>query len=200
MLQIFSQQKNKGYTIIEMMIAVALFLVIVMSGMGALLNANLLHQKTADTRSILDNLSFVMEDMSKNLRTGSGYHCITGSDTLNSVQVPLSCLSGWGIAFEPYGGDTTNNLDQWVYYIDNTGKLFKSTVGPYVNSSFTQLTPDEVYIDPVSSFAVLGAESLASGNKQQAFITIRLVGKITSKGVVTPFSLQNSISQRLLDV
>ncbi|OGI85720.1 hypothetical protein A3A05_03145 [Candidatus Nomurabacteria bacterium RIFCSPLOWO2_01_FULL_41_12] len=197
-------KKQRGYTIIETMISVSLFLIIIMAGMGALLNANLLHQKSQNMRSIMDNLSFIMEDISRNLRTGYNYHCFVSGDVIPGttspvVSTPKSCANGWGIAFESANGVSSNNDDQWIYYIDNTGKIFKSTAGPYAASSFIQLTPDEVVIDQISSFAVLGAEEVAV-DSQQPFIGIRLVGKITFKNVVTPFSLQTSISQRLIDI
>src|SRR3990167_6100865 len=108
--------KQKGYTIIETMISVSLFLVIVMTGMGALLNTNLLHQKSRDMRSIMDNLSFIMEDMSKNLRTGYNYHCFVSGDVIPSttssvVSTPKSCASGWAIAFEYAFGSPGNHDD-----------------------------------------------------------------------------------------
>lgn len=187
------------------MIAVSIFLVITTIGIGSLLNANLVHQKSQNMRSILDNLSFIMEDMSRNLRTGSSYHCFIASDPIPSetssiVSTPQSCLNGWALAFEPSGGLSSNNDDQWIYYIDNTGKIFKSTAGPYADSSFIQLTPDEVVIDTgASGFSVLGAEGVAA-DSQQPFVTIRLVGTITYRNVVTPFSLQTSVSQRLMDI
>ena len=190
-------KNNSGYTIIETMIAVSIFLIVVTIGMGALLNANLLHQKSKDMRSAIDNLSFVMEDISRNLRTGTNYRCLTGADTLSTPSIPLSCAGGWGIAFESSGGDPLNNNDQWVYYIANTGKLFKATVGPYNGTTSVQLTPDEMYISPISSFEVIGAEKLPL-DKQQPFVTIRLVGRIVYKDVVTPFSLQTSVSERIL--
>ncbi len=204
----FPQRRNKntrqklvcGYTIIETMIAVSLFIIITTTGMGALLNANLLHQKSNSMRSIIDNLSFIMEDMSRNLRTGYNYRCITVNSDLDSANVAQSKSgqSCWGIAFESDSGFPTNSGDQWVYYIDNTGKIFKSTQGPYITSNFVQLTPDEVVIDSVSSFSVLGAEP--PPNQQQPFVTIRLVGKVIFKNVVTPFSLQTSVSQRVIDI
>ncbi|MCX5711453.1 MAG: hypothetical protein NTY47_00035 [Candidatus Omnitrophica bacterium] len=186
------------------MIAVSLFIIIVMAGMNALLNANLLHQKSRDMRSIIDSLSFVMEDMSRNLRTGSSYHCFVAGDTIPSVtssivSTPKSCANGWAFAFESANGLPGNNDDQWVYYINN-GKIFKSTSGPYSISNFIQLTPDEVAVDPSSSFSISGAEPPSTGDQQQPFITIRLSGNITFKGVVTPFSLQTSVSQRLVDI
>ena len=197
-----------GYTIIETMIAISLFLVIIMAGMGALLNANLLHQKSQNMRSIIDNLSFIMEDMSRNLRTGSKYYCITGADNLSNVSTAKSGPSCWGVAFESSGTPANQVADQnnqWVYYIDNFGKIFKATQGPYAAASFVQLTPEEIVITgqvagvQVSGFSVLGAESVAT-NSQQPFVTIRLVGRITFKDVVTPFSLQTSVSQRLVDI
>lgn len=196
---------KNGYTIIETMIAVSLFIVVVMIAMGALLNASLLNEKSKNMRSIIDNLSFIMEDMSRNLRTGYIYHCIDAEDTLpilSGVSTAKSCATGWGIAFEFQGGDIDNDDDQWVYYIRNDGKIFKSTIGPSRLSNFIQLTPNEVVIDPISSFSILGAESPSAlpPDYQQPLVTINLVGKITYKDVISPFSLQTSVSQRMIDI
>ncbi|PIR68143.1 hypothetical protein COU49_02185 [Candidatus Nomurabacteria bacterium CG10_big_fil_rev_8_21_14_0_10_35_16] len=197
MFYIFSK-KESGYTIIETMIAVSIFLVVIMYGMGSLLNANVLHRKSQDVRSILDNLNFVVEDISRNLRIGYNYQCFSGADILSpgTLSVPKSCASGWGLAFESPEGDPEDYNDQWVYYVSNDGKVFKSTNGA---NSFIQLTPDEVVIDAISGFAVLGAEP-PSTNTQQPLVLIKLVGSITTREVTTPFSLQTSISQRLLDI
>jgi hypothetical protein len=209
MIKNISKKINKGkngYTIIETMIAVSLFIVIVMAGMGALLNANLLHQKSSDMRSIIDNLSFIMEDMGRNLRTGYDYRCITSESSADlsgaNVVIAKSGQTCLGIAFEPATGDPNNPNDQWVYLIDS-GKIWKRTVGPYdvFNPPYIQLTSDAVVINmSASNFSVLGAESPSAGDAQQPFVTIRLVGTITSKSIVTPFSLQTSVSQRLIDI
>jgi len=192
-------KKIAGYTIIETMIAVSLFIVIVMAGTNALLNANLVRQKSQDLRSIMDGLSFTMEDMSRSLRTGYNFHCI---DSVNDSLIQTdnySCENGGGISFR------TSDGSQRVYYVgtnggSNTG-IFRSVNGG-VPGSFIQLNPDEVSIDTVSGFSVLGAETTANGNKQQPLITIRLVGKIIFKSsdFETPFSLQTSVSQRILDL
>src|SRR3989344_2098107 len=198
-------KNNTGYTIIETMISVSLFIIIVMAGMGALLNANLLHGKSENMRSIMDSLSFIMEDMSRNLRTGYNYHCFDDNDDVSAnVSVPESGENCWGISFEHQGGtlydDPPTNInyhdeDQWVYYI-NGEKIYKSTDG---GGTVIQLTPDEVIIQLSDGFSVLGAEP-SPGDSQQPFVTIKLVGKIIMKGVETPFSLQTSVSQRGLDI
>ncbi|KKS11172.1 hypothetical protein A2643_01825 [Candidatus Nomurabacteria bacterium RIFCSPHIGHO2_01_FULL_39_220] len=198
----------KGYTIIETMIAVSLFLVIIMAGMGALLNANLLHNKSQNMRSIMDNLSFIMEDMSRNLRTGYNYRCYSGGAIRSDISVPNNCDSGWGIFFEQQDGDLYNSPnnpgsgyyygDQWAYYIGNDAKIYKSS--DYAGG-FIPLTPDEVKIDPypTSYFIVSGTDPFSAGNTEQPFVTIKLSGTITFKNIVTPFSLQTSVSQRQLD-
>jgi len=201
MRQTISKTKSGGYTIIETMIATSLFIIVVMAGMGALLNANRVHQKSQAMRSIIDNLSFVMEEMSRNLKTGYRYQCFDkGVNPSGGLGGAASCPDGGAIAFESGEGDPADPNDQWVYYMDLAiGKLYKSVESAQFGT-FYQLTPDEVVLDSVSGFSVLGAESPDEGDQQQPFVTIRLVGTITSKGIVTPFSLQTSASHRLIDI
>jgi|SRR6185369_6072438 len=189
---------QKGFTIIETMISVSLFLVIVMAGIGALLNANLLHQKSQNVRSIMDNLSFVMDDMSRNLRLGYSYQCITGGSIPNDP-TPASCALGGGISF-------IFSLDQsrWIYYVGTTPSghngIYKriKRVGESISDPIL-LTSEEIIINNISGFSVLGAEPPSQGNRQQPFVTIKLIGDIDYKGIKTPFSLQTSVSQRALD-
>ena len=177
MLKINLQKNNRGYTIIETMIAVSIFLVVITIGMEALLNANLIHRKSQDMRSIMDNLSFIMEDMSRNLRTGSNYNSTSSSQ----------------ISF-----DETATGERWVYRIESNN-IYKSTQGG-ADGSWTPLNIEyEIKIDPnTSSFSVIGAEP--PPDTQQPFVTIRLVGTITYRNIDTPFSLQTSVSQRLVDI
>jgi hypothetical protein len=184
---------KSGYTIIETMIAISLFIIIIMAGMGALLNANLLHQKSRDMRSVIDSLSFIMEDMSRNLRTGYDYHCI--DDGIYTSINTHSCANGAGVSFK-----SAPPTSQWVYFVGTyNGKsgIFKSIDG---GTNFIQLTSDQISINTVSSgFLVRGAEPPPS-DSQQPFVTIRLVGTITSNNVTSSFSLQTSVSQRIIDI
>jgi len=186
---------RSGFTIIETMIAVALFLIVVLVGMDSLLNTTVVHKKSQDMRSIMDNLNFIMEDMSRNLRTGYNYIC-------NNSNSPISCESGGNtITFEPANGIPDDDSDQWKYKItgnsNDNGKIQKTIDNGNV---WVILTPSEIKIDAINSgFFVYGAEPPTS-DLRQPYIIIRLVGKIISEnGVETPFSLQTGISQRLID-
>ncbi|MEK7104940.1 MAG: hypothetical protein AAB868_02785, partial [Patescibacteria group bacterium] len=92
---------------------------------------------------------------------------------------------------------SSSDGSQWVYEILSDGTLQKSVSGG-IAGTFVVLTPPEIIIDPASGFLVTGAET---GDNLQPFVTIKLIGTITSENnVVTPFSLQTSISQRLIDI
>ncbi|MCE9585468.1 prepilin-type N-terminal cleavage/methylation domain-containing protein [Candidatus Nomurabacteria bacterium] len=184
---------EKGFTIIETMIAISLFLIIVIIGMGALLNANLLHNKSQNYRDIMDNLSFIMEDMSRNIRTGYDYHCI--DQNLNEGYAVKDGSNCWGVSFK-----SSVDNSEWVYYINNNGEILKAVVlAPYTDPLiFSKLSLDNIKLKTGSGFLVVGSNPT---DNQQPLILIKLIGEITYKGrtLVTPFSLQTSVSQRLLD-
>ena len=192
-------KRHTGFTIIETMITVSLFIIITTIGLNSLLNANLLHQKSRDMRSIMDNLSFIMEDISTNLRTGYDYRCFETSDTI-AIGIPKDCVSGgWAIAFKPQS--YPEDSQEWVYKTETNSidsskfNILKSTDS---GATFIQLNPNEVGLDSSDIFTVIGAEP--PPDHQQPFVTIKLTGKITFKNVDTPFSLQTSISQRNIDI
>lgn len=197
----FIKIENRGFTIIETMVAVALFLVVVLTGMDALLNANLVHQKSQDMRSIMDSLNFIMDDMSKNMRTGSGFHCI--NDNFASSLVTLrSCVLGAGIAFEGVGGNSSDPNDQWAYNIrsDDGGQTYNIWKSVDAGTTWVQLNTAEVILNPISGFSILGAEATSSGDQQQPLVIIKLVGKVLLKNSgYSPFSIQTTVSQRLID-
>ena len=206
------KKKNKkgGYTIIETMIAIAVFLILIMTGMTTLVNSFSVHRKSQSMRSEMDNLSFILEDMSRNLRTGTQYYCLNNYDgdsfmtsNINQRKSSPVDVNGvrqlcWGVAFEAAGGGSSS-LDQWVYYIDGNGAIQKAVMGPYTDmSNFNQLTPTEVKLNASSGFYVFGAEA-APGDKQQPLIDMILAGSVTSGGVASPFSLETAVSSRVID-
>lgn len=198
----YLKTKN-GFTLVETMISISLFLIIIISGIGALVNTNLIGSKAQNMHSIMDNLSFIMEDMSRNLKTGYNFHCDIG---IGDLTTPRTCAEGgYSMAFEA-SGNTENPDDQWVYKIELGAKageynIFKSTEGGSTSpvDTFVQLNPDEVVLGVDSKFLVLGDETGDVIQDQQPMVIIRLVGEIYYKDTKTPFSIQTSASQRFIE-
>lgn len=183
----------------EMLIATMLFTIIMIIGTGAVLNVNAVHKKTQKMRAVIDSLHFVMEDMARSLRVGSDYICSNTADfnTLNP-SFP-NCGNGVLISFEAVDGDPQESGDQVAYKIDfnpidpQNLSVFKSENSGGV---FFQLTPSEVEIDEkTSGFTVFGA---STGDGQPRAI-IRLNGVVITKDFRSPFSIQTTVSQRLLE-
>lgn len=205
----FISKNNKGFTIIETMISISIFLVVIMIGVDSLLNASLLNQKSKDRRTAIDNLTFMMDDISRNIRTGYHIRCISNTFVPLEAQgitgnTPRSCEAGGGaVVFENANGippetSDQHTEDQWVYKIESSDgganfDVFKSIDGAV---TFVKLNSDDVKLTGTSGFVVFGADQL---DKQQPLITIKLVGKVTTKGQVSSFSLQTTVSQRSLD-
>lgn len=188
------------------MIAISLFIIIVLVGTNALLNANLVHRKSDDARAILDSIGFAMSELSRNLRTAYTYHCfVDGVDAIlpspiTALNYPKSCAAGYGVSFETDNGNPADYNDQEIYYFAEGG-LWKLS-GPYTGApSPLRLTPEEVELDMgLSQFVVVGAEAPGSGDAEQPFVTIRLYGQVRWKDSSSPFAFQTSMSQRLADI
>jgi hypothetical protein len=125
------------------------------------------------------------------------------------VKPPLSCDLGGAIAFEEASGDPLNPNDQWVYKIESTDggatyNIKKSTDGgaTYVQLNSSQLILHSTLGEGVSGFRVLGAESTHATptNTQQPLAMIRLIGEIRYNNSVSPFALETTVSQRLVDL
>ena len=209
-----------GFTIIELMVSVGLFTIVMVLGVGAVLNANLVHKKTQSQAAVLDNLNFAMEDMARNMRLGTGFRCPI--DTALNFDVPKDCPNTannyFSVSFKGMDYVSTDVAKNRIVYqfvnrnispSSDLGKLITSVgldptlIGTLKKSidggtTFLDLTPETVYIDLVrSGFNVYNAEIVGDGI--QPYIEIRIAGIVIYKNEKTPFALETLVSQRVLD-
>ena len=188
----------RGFTLVEVMIAMAIFTIIVTIGIGSVLDAITQHQVTENTRTVMDSLNYVMEDMDRNIRNGTPPRC--GADPLvdpmTGVMEPLSCP----LTTDAHNKISINAQDGTVltYVITaptpgSPSEIIKQkgTDAPEV------ITPPEVQIDFASSgFTVRGAEA---GDGTQPTVVIRLAGTIKYKNTNAKFAIETTATLRGLD-
>ncbi len=195
--QIATTLDSRGFTIIEVMIAMAIFTVIVTIGIGSVLDAINQHYATQNLRTVMDSLNYVMEDMARNIRLGTPPHCgAPGTGGTSGIVDPLSCP----LPSDPHNIISFNSQDGTVitYEIMPASGSTPSTIVKQKGAGIPQvITPNEVEMDWANSgFTVRGAEA---GDGAQPTVVIRLAGTIHYKGINSKFAIETTASQRALD-
>ena len=195
-------KKEDGFTLIEVMASVGLFTVVMIISITAILKVNNTYRKARTMRSAIDNLSFVMEDMARNIRLGKNYKCVNDQvDYTLNIETPAdspadtSCL---GIAFEPFYNPVVGDEgDEIIYLLDESNKsIFKATDGP--SATFHPMNSVDLEINVLNSgFTIYGS---APDDNEQPSVLIRLNGTVSSSGSTTDFNLQTTVTQRFLDL
>lgn len=78
--------KQSGFTLIEIIVSLALFSVVITIAVGALLILIASNRQLQSEQSVLTNLSFALDSMTREIRTGTNYYC----DTKNVPNVGTS--------------------------------------------------------------------------------------------------------------
>lgn len=183
-----------------MMISLSLFSILATISMGAVFTAINQHNRSQNLSQAMDNLNFIMEDMSRNIRLGTNFHCFsssesgTGVDGSGNVNVsPQDCTFGSGSEKLVFQGSNGSAI---TYFIDtSTGSgRFEKIVG----SGIAQVvTPSYISIDATKSGFIVYGSPQSDG--LQPVINITLAGTVTYKGVSTKFAIETTVASRPLD-
>ena len=188
---------SRGFTIIEVMIAMAIFTVVVTIGIGSVLDAINQHYATENLRTVMDSLNYVMEDMARNIRLGTPPHCgMLGAGATTGIVAPLSCP----LASDPHNIISFNSQDGTVVTYEimpASGSTLSTIVKQKGTGAPQRVIPKEVEMDWANSgFTVRGAEA---GDGAQPTVVIRLAGTIRFKNTSSKFAIETTATQRALD-
>jgi len=179
---------QKGFTLIEMMVSVTIFLVIMTVSMGALLGVYSANNRFGTLKTVMDNLNLSVESMSREMRFGNNYHCDTAGN-LSNVSTPQNCPTGNNaMAFLAEDGTT-----RIVYEINANGKQIDKSVDG--GATFVPVTAPEIIITSLN-FYVTGA---TFNDAFQPKVLIKISGYAGSASSTTSFTMQTLVSQRSLD-
>jgi prepilin-type N-terminal cleavage/methylation domain-containing protein len=186
---------KKGFTLIEMLIAVSLFTVVVTISIGALLTIFDANKKARSARTVVDNLNISIENMTRIVRFGKNYHCGTGGALSSPVDCADNVNGNTSMAVTFY--DTTLARDVVVAYklttISGSGVIQMS----YDDGAYTSITDPQANIQ-LLRFRVSGTSTSPDTNQPYVIAVIKgYVGKDPTSQ--TTFSLETLMSQRTLD-
>ncbi len=179
-------KNKKGFTLIEIMVAVSIFAIVMTISMGAILSAFDSNRKSQSLRAVMDNVNFTTEAMTRVIRFGTNYHCDI-TVTSPALTAPRDCSSG-SSSIQVLSADGK----QTVYKLVN-GRIARSINGGtdyYMTSSDVTIT--------ALSFRVFGSPVYPDLFQPQVIIVIS--GYAGDKAnIKSTFSLQTTVSQRKFD-
>lgn len=170
-----NNQNKKGFTLVEMIVSLGLFTIIMFIATSAFLSIVNTDRKSRAVRIAADNLNIALEDMSRRIKTGSGYDCGT-------IGIPTDCLGG-------ANSFTFNNQDgvPTTYSLSGTSILRDGI----------QITSPEIIITGLN-FVVSGSLVGVADNKQP-MVVIVIDGSLGAGATASSFKIQTTITQRAYD-
>ncbi|MDD5318960.1 MAG: type II secretion system protein [Candidatus Pacebacteria bacterium] len=189
--------KSAGFTLIEMIVSVGLFAIVMTIAIGVIVSLLDGNRKAQAISSVVDNLNFAIESMTRDIKTGVHYYCGSADQALNpqtynplnsncNPSVPTTVISfisasGQGIT---YSYDSVNGrADKTVYDSLGGGVAYP-------------LTGTDVTINKLNFYVYTPAK----GAGQPGALMILTGTASTTKTSVSNFSIQTTISQRVLNI
>lgn len=180
MNRLFSpDKKDKGFTLIEMMVAVSIFVIVAFIVVSSLLTLSYAYKRAQKMRLLMDNLGFSTQNMSLNIREGVDY------------STPSCPIGGVGNCLQ------FQAIDSWLkkeskyvcYSLSSTEGIIKCVDG-CLCSDYTDLTSPEIKITKLNFEVRSGATSPKNSVK------IFVAGEAGTGREYTNFFIQNTVSQR----
>jgi prepilin-type N-terminal cleavage/methylation domain-containing protein len=186
-----NMKTNKGFTLVEMIVAVALFAIVMTVATGAIFTIVNANRNAQSINSVITNLNFAVESMLRDIRTGYDYSCGDGTgsygDLGNAVHDCPTGAGGSSVAFVNSEGA------QVQYRFDSINhKIVKKTNA--LNSE-VDITAPEVYVDTLTYFV-----DGATVPGQQPHMLVRIKGSAGSVKNKSNFDIQTYVSQRALNL
>ena len=184
---------KQGFTLIEVMVSVTIFTIITTIGLGALLSTVTASRQAQAERSALDSLNFVVDAMSREIRTGSKYSPSglpasgpTGNNGASSVNFSFVNQDGCDVT---YALDTSGS----------SGFIKRRRSDACGDGTFHALTDTRILNVTGLLFRVRGANNTVS-DTEQPFVTFTVSADARSSQQEASIVLQSSVTQRLLDI
>ena len=124
------QNKNSGFTLLEMIVSMGIFTIVAVIAVGSLVRITSLNRQAQSMQAAINNINYILESISREMRVGSEYYCVdassyNGGENLGNKECnagskgvlfkssKIKAKSGGGECNLIYGYWFTNNNNLW---------------------------------------------------------------------------------------
>lgn len=212
---------QSGFSLVELIVSLAVFSVVITISVGALLTLISTNQKLQIEQSIMTNMSFALDSMTREIRTGTNYYCLSGSesaglndgqqifsggkdmdtDSIRDCDGNTSNSNYHGISFLETGDSLTASSDDEVdrvayFYASSTKELMRRIdkgEPRSIISSGVEIVNAEFFVSDT-------AKLYDSGDTVQPTVTIFIQARDVSDASGKLYNIQTTVTQRTLDI
>lgn len=195
----------QGFTLIELMVSLTIFSIVMMVSVGALLSIIDINAKAQALYSATTNLSFALDSMTREIRTGYHYYCKdstgTAQESFPNADSTADCINKDFISFSREKDNVQVGYRRRE--IDGKGVLEQKVAsGNWVQITSLDVVVDEFSLTVQNSEPYYTDTSYTVGSDiSQPVIDFRLKGYVNNGlDEDTDFNIQSRIVERRLDV
>ena len=182
-MKITPLQKNKGFTLVEMLVSIALFTIVLVVILSSILTVIDVSRKSQSLAIVMNDMNFVLENITRSVKTGSLKY--DDPKTSESRIIVEEDLDG-----------EVREIEYYFFEVGSKGKIFKKITVEDEEKSDVSITSDNIDIDK----AVFSVYAGSTANRQpRVLISVKGTAKLSER-VSSEFNIQTSVSQRNYDL
>jgi prepilin-type N-terminal cleavage/methylation domain-containing protein len=192
---------QRGFTLVELLVSLSLFTVVVTMSMGTLLVLIDANAKAQNMQEVMTNLTFALDSMTREIRTGRAYYCPSTPSsiysTVPSEDATNDCTEKTAISIVEGGSSLTGAGNPRIAYRYIDGSIERRVgTGAWIPLTSNTVTITNMY------FTVTGSDGYqATGDTTPPTVTVFIEGTAGDlESVDTSFSVETTITRRLLDI
>lgn len=196
-------KKQSGFTLLEMIVSMGIFTIVAVIAVGSLVRITSLNRQAQAMQAATNNINYILESISREMRVGSHFHCIDGTTYNDNGNLAYkACNEGSkGIVFISSktaldgSGDVCNLEIAYWFVNNNISKSQQTACGETLRQD------DSLQLVDTGNVTITGITFANNqGGLNYSRFDIGLVGYAGAKEKErTYFDVRTSVSQRIAD-
>jgi prepilin-type N-terminal cleavage/methylation domain-containing protein len=195
--------RSRGFTLVEMIVAVGLFAIVMTVASGAIFSIVDANRQAQSLNSVITNLNFAVESMLRDIRTGYDYSCLDSSNGAGGTfpSIPndtndCAVSGGYSVSLINSAGDSV------LYSFDSANHQIVKTVYNHLAGTTLEggITAPEVHIESMVFYVDGSQAPAAPASPSQPHMLVRIKGYAGLGKNQSNFDIQTFVSQRVLNL